>query len=104
MKLRIALFVGIIALSFSTLVWAESDSKVRAESDSKVRTDSDSKKDLLRKGPQLWAQNCMRCHNFRSPKSLSDREWDIAIHHMRVRANLTAEESEAILIFLKSFN
>jgi len=96
MKLRIALFIGIIALSFSTVVWAESDSK--------VRTDSDSKKDLLRKGPQLWAQSCMRCHNFRSPKSLSDREWDIAVHHMRVRANLTAEEAEAILIFLKSAN
>jgi len=88
MRMQIALFVGILSLSFSALAWA----------------DADSKKDLLRKGPQLWAQNCMRCHNYRSPQSYSDREWDIAVHHMRVRANLTAEESEAIREFLKSAN
>jgi hypothetical protein len=53
---------------------------------------------------QLWSQNCNRCHNYRSPGSLSDAEWDVAMHHMRLRANLTAEEHEAILDFLKSGN
>ena len=86
MRIRVVLFVGILTLSLSSLAWA------------------DGKKDLSRKGPLLWAQNCVRCHNYRSPKSYSDREWDIAVHHMRVRANLTAEESEAIREFLKSAN
>ena len=55
-------------------------------------------------GARLWAQNCIRCHNIRTPASLSDRQWQIAMHHMRVRANLTAEEHDAILKFLKAAN
>lgn len=55
-------------------------------------------------GAQLWAQNCVRCHNIRSPSTYSDAEWDVAMHHMRIRANLTAEEHRKILEFLKSAN
>ena len=57
-----------------------------------------------RSGAELWSQACMRCHNFRDVASLSDREWDIAAHHMRVRGNLTAVEHEKILVFLKATN
>ncbi len=39
-------------------------------------------------GAQLWAENCIRCHNIRSPGSLSP--------------NLTPEEHKKILEFLKS--
>ncbi len=55
-------------------------------------------------GAQLWAQNCVRCHNIRSPSTYSDAEWEVAMHHMRIRANLTAEEHKKILEFLKSAN
>jgi len=55
-------------------------------------------------GAQLWAENCIRCHNVRSPSSYSDAEWEVAMHHMRIRANLTAEEHKRILEFLKSAN
>ncbi len=55
-------------------------------------------------GAKLWAQNCIRCHNIRNPASLSDRQWEIVLHHMRVRANLTAQEHELILEFLKAAN
>ena len=55
-------------------------------------------------GAQLWAENCIRCHNIRSPSIYSDAEWDVAMHHMRIRANLTAEEHKKILEFLKSAN
>ena len=55
-------------------------------------------------GAQLWAQNCGHCHNVRSPGSYSDVQWDVAMLHMRVRANLTAEEHRKILEFLKSAN
>jgi len=53
-------------------------------------------------GAKLWAQNCGHCHNIRSPSSYSDAQWDVALLHMRVRANLTAEEHRQILAFLKS--
>ena len=55
-------------------------------------------------GAQLWAESCVRCHNVRSPSIYSDAEWDVAMHHMRIRANLTAEESTKVLEFLKSAN
>ncbi len=55
-------------------------------------------------GAELWAENCGRCHNLRSPSSFSDRQWEIISFHMRVRANLTAEEHHKILEFLKSGN
>ena len=57
-----------------------------------------------RSGAQLWAENCARCHNLRSPASLSDAEWAVAAQHMRIRANLTAEEHRKILEFLQSAN
>jgi hypothetical protein len=53
-------------------------------------------------GAQLWAENCNRCHNIRSPSSLSPAQWEVALMHMRVRANLTPEEHKKILEFLKS--
>ena len=53
-------------------------------------------------GATLWAQNCGHCHNMRSPDSYSDAQWDVAMLHMRIRANLTANEHKQILAFLKS--
>ena len=40
----------------------------------------------------------------RSPASLSDEEWGLVVHHMRVRAYLTAEEQQRILEFLEQAN
>lgn len=60
--------------------------------------------DSVKGGSQLWAENCARCHNVRSPSAYSDPEWEVAMHHMRIRANLTAEEQRKILEFLKSAN
>jgi len=55
-------------------------------------------------GVQLWADNCARCHNMRTPESYSDAQWDVAVLHMRVRANLTANDANAIVKYLKSAN
>ena len=53
-------------------------------------------------GAELWAENCVRCHNIRSPSSYSPAQWEVVMMHMRVRANLTPEEHKKILGFLKS--
>ncbi len=61
--------------------------------------------DALRNaGARIWADNCIRCHNIRTPASFSDRQWGIIVHHMRVRANLTGEQHEAVLRFLQAAN
>jgi hypothetical protein len=57
-----------------------------------------------RSGAQLWGENCMRCHNAPSPTTFSDVEWEVAVTHMRIRANLTELESKKIVDFLKSAN
>lgn len=55
-------------------------------------------------GAQLWGENCLRCHNTPSPETFSDTEWDVAVLHMRVRANLTEDEAVKIAEFLKTAN
>jgi predicted phosphoadenosine phosphosulfate sulfurtransferase len=32
----------------------------------------------------------------------SDAQWDVIVHHMRLRANITGQEQRAIVAFLKS--
>ena len=53
-------------------------------------------------GEELWSNNCMRCHNIRPPTMYSDAQWDVILHHMRLRANITGQEQRAIVAFLKS--
>ena len=55
-------------------------------------------------GAQLWGENCVRCHNPASPETFSDAEWDVAVMHMRIRANLTEDEAVKIAEFLKTAN
>ncbi|MDF1696965.1 MAG: cytochrome c [Saprospiraceae bacterium] len=55
-------------------------------------------------GAQLWGENCLRCHNSPSPESFSDEAWDVAVMHMRIRANLTEPEAVKIAKFLKTAN
>ena len=55
-------------------------------------------------GAQLWAENCNRCHYAPAPDRYSDAQWDVVVHHMRMRANLTGEEARQIAVFLKSAN
>jgi Dihaem cytochrome c len=55
-------------------------------------------------GAQLWADNCNRCHNAPPPERFSDAQWDVIVHHMRVRANLTGEEQRKITEFLQASN
>jgi hypothetical protein len=55
-------------------------------------------------GAELWADNCVRCHNIRSPGNYSPAQWEVVMMHMRVRANLTPKEHKKILEFLKSGN
>lgn len=55
-------------------------------------------------GAQLWGESCGRCHNTASPSTFSDVDWDIAVKHMQFRAQITEEEANKIVEFLKSAN
>jgi len=49
-------------------------------------------------GQQVFDQNCSRCHN--PPEGFSPRISNAVSLHMRVRANLSAEDYKALLHFL----
>ena len=55
-------------------------------------------------GTTLWGENCQRCHNTPSPTDYSDAHWETIGVHMKVRANLTDEETKKIVEFLQSSN
>jgi cytochrome c5 len=55
-------------------------------------------------GSKVWAENCARCHNMRSPTDLRDDQWVTTVFHMRVRAGLTGQETRDILTFLQGSN
>lgn len=55
-------------------------------------------------GAQLWAQNCLRCHNAPSPKAYNDQEWDAIVNHMQKVAGFTVKDADKIAKFLKSAN
>ena len=57
-----------------------------------------------KKGGAELAETCNRCHNARPPQYYSDGQWDVIVHHMRLRANLTGEEARTIAEFLKAAN
>jgi hypothetical protein len=57
-----------------------------------------------RSGVQLWSDTCARCHNMRPPATFSAAQWATVVHHMRLRANLTGEETREITAFLQASN
>ncbi|MEQ9289570.1 MAG: cytochrome c [Cyclobacteriaceae bacterium] len=59
---------------------------------------------LQKSGAQLWAESCIRCHNTASPSTFSDVQWDVAVTHMKLRAQLTQVEAEKIAEFMKLAN
>ena len=63
-----------------------------------------SEKIQAKTGAQLWAENCVRCHNTPSPNAYNDINWSTIGTHMRVRANLGADEVDKIVEFLQSAN
>ena len=95
-------FAGIAAAGF--LFLSAVDWKVFAGSNGNGGTVSTSTTESSTQlsGQELWSMNCQRCHNMRSPVMYTNAQWEVIVHHMRVRANLTGADARAIADFLKS--
>jgi hypothetical protein len=59
-------------------------------------------KELSRRGETLWAQYCGLCQNAHPGSEFTRLEWETLMLHMRVRANLPAEDAEAMRVYLQS--
>ena len=55
-------------------------------------------------GEQLYEINCSRCHTERYPTERTEAQWKTIMMHMRVRANLPADQAKKILKYLKDNN
>jgi hypothetical protein len=78
------------------------DPKSNGKTDSKLNSAALGDFYMGLSGEELWTNNCMRCHNIRPPTMYSNAQWDVIVHHMRLRANITGQEQRAIVEFLKS--
>jgi len=54
-----------------------------------------------RSGADLYATHCSRCHQERFATEFTSTQWKTIMLHMRVRANLTAEDANEILKYLQ---
>ena len=90
----------LLLVSTSWSLFAEPKTSRKADAKSGSGVSNDSYRGLS--GEELWSNNCMRCHNIRPPTMYSDAPWDVIVHHMRLRANITGPEQRAIVSFLKS--
>jgi mono/diheme cytochrome c family protein len=52
-------------------------------------------------GAELYAINCNRCHAERYATERTAAQWKTIMLHMRVRANLPADQAKAILKYLQ---
>ena len=52
-------------------------------------------------GAELYAIHCNRCHPERYATERTEAQWKTILSHMRVRANLPAEQARAIMKFLQ---
>jgi cytochrome c5 len=92
------LIVVVAASSWDALAGSKERSETASSSSSAERSEASAQLS----GEELWSNNCQRCHNIRSPSMYTPAQWEIIVHHMRVRANITGAEQRAIADFLKS--
>jgi len=96
--------VALLAIMGLTLVACSSTKKNYTDVPSDTVAETSDEFKIEKSGAQLWGETCNRCHIAPSPADYNDTDWETISLHMRVRANLTENESKKIEEFLKSAN
>lgn len=95
MKIQTALFASIASLSaVAAISQVATPDQVLPKAEAAAAS----------RGAKAWADNCTSCHNMRSTLEKNDAQWAIAATHMRVRANLSGNVVDDIIVFLQSSN
>lgn len=85
--------MGVLVMSFS--IFAQTPT---ARPPAQPRKPPVSSSKLVRDGETVFRNNCHRCHT--APEALSPRITGTVLRHMRVRANLSAEDERRLLEYL----
>ena len=97
------LAAALILLPLASATWELlAGTKENAERKSETNSNLTSEASSQLSGQELWSMNCQRCHNMRSPIMYDATQWQVIVHHMRIRANITGADARAIAEFLKS--
>jgi mono/diheme cytochrome c family protein len=78
------------------LFWGVVGGAVNAQEMSKAE-----KRQLFQEGARLWPVYCAQCHNARPGSEFAPYQWDQIIMHMRGLSNMPAQNSRAIVEYLK---
>jgi cytochrome c5 len=77
----------------------EKPAEQKSEADSSKTKPKAAPKQLS--GAELYSMHCNRCHPERYPTERTAAQWKTIMLHMRVRANLPAEQARTILKYLQ---
>ncbi len=110
--LRTALSLALVSAALVPLVLltaaegkSEKAPKTEKPPEQKSEADSANKKPKatpkLLSGAELYSMHCNRCHPERYPTERTAAQWKTILLHMRVRANLPAEQARTILKYLQ---
>ncbi|HWW03368.1 MAG TPA: hypothetical protein VNZ64_26935 [Candidatus Acidoferrum sp.] len=111
-RLRTALSLAVVAAALVPLAPAtaaedkgETTSKTEKPAEQRGAADTSKAKPKAAPkkltGAELYSMHCNRCHPERYPTERTAAQWKTILLHMRVRANLPAEQSRTILKYLQ---
>jgi hypothetical protein len=100
-----AIFGGFVinTLAEDTKAETKADAKPDTKADQKIEDKAAEKPKAEKKltGAELYAVHCNRCHPERYPTEFTSAQWQTIMLHMRVRANLPADQAKEILKYMK---
>ena len=91
---------AVFAISLACLSAAEAKSDKEAKPEKKADSAKTEKKTKY-SGAELYSMHCNRCHPERYATERTAGQWKTIMMHMRIRANLPAEQAKAILKYLQ---
>ncbi len=97
---------GLVLAGVAAAIYAVSAVSLAAADptpDKDAKTEKQAKKAEKKKfsGADLYAMHCNRCHPERYATERTAAQWKTIVMHMRVRANLPAEQAKAIMKYLQ---
>ena len=87
----------VLASQTSALAAAASSAPQPDKQGQSTKQDKNGRPQPVRDGDTVFRQNCARCHN--APDAFPPRITTAVVRHMRVRANLSEEDTRALLKF-----
>jgi len=95
--------VAIYAVSLALVAGADTKADA-AKSEKDTPSEKQAPKKAAKKkltGAEIYSLNCNRCHPERYATEFTESQWKTIMLHMRVRANLPAEQAKAVLKYLQ---